>query len=100
MFSRMDVRCTIPTEYAVCQKRTGLRCSIDMNQSRPGISDCSTQWRECRLIELSPAATREGLWMKNSQKKSQKKRKDAMEASAASGKMSRKDFEKELATLQ
>jgi polyphosphate kinase 2 len=38
--------------------------------------------------------------MKKSQKKSQKKRKDAMEASAASGKMSRKDFEKELATLQ
>ena len=37
--------------------------------------------------------------MKKSQKKSQKK-KDAMEAPAASGKMSRKDFEKELAALQ
>ena len=49
---------------------------------------------ECNLTELS-RVTREGLWMP---KKSQKKK--AIEAPAGYGKMSRKDFEKDLATLQ
>jgi hypothetical protein len=46
------------------------------------------------LIELSRDP--KGLWMQ----KMSRKKKDAIEAPAASGKMSRKDFEKEFATLQ